>query len=312
MPPPALFGRLAALADPTRARLLLAVERQELAVNELRSALQLPQSTVSRHLKLLADEGWVTSRADGTTKWYRMTGTRLDEQARQLWRVVRDQLAETPAARRDAERIRSIVAERVSRSREFFATSAGQWDLVRTDLFGSGVDSLALSCLLEPEWTVGDLGTGTGHFAAAIAPLVQRVIAVDESKAMLAAARARLGSQPNVELRQGAIESLPIDDGSLDLATIVLVLHHLNAPERAVEEAARVLRPGGRLVVVDMLPHERAEYRELMGHQWLGFPPDAVLGWGAGAGLTGGSVRQLPPDPAARGPLLFGATFRKG
>ena len=311
MTPPPLFTRLAALADPTRARLLLAVERQELAVNELRAALQLPQSTVSRHLKLLADEGWVTSRADGTTNWYRLASQALDDEARQLWKVVRDQLADSPAARRDAERIRSIVAERQSRSREFFATSAGQWDRLRSELFGPGIETLALSCLLEPDWTVGDLGAGTGQLTATMAPLVTRVIAVDESPAMLDAARLRIGDAGNVDLRQGALEALPIDDASLDLALIVLVLHHLAAPDRAIEEAGRVLRPGGRLVIVDMLPHERSEYRQLMGHQWPGFDADTIADWCAAARLTDLIVRPLRPDPEAQGPLLFGARARK-
>ena len=304
-----LFDRLNALTDPIRCRLLLALERQELAVHELRAALQLPQSTVSRHLKVLADEGWVASRATGTTNWYRMA-TDLDPTARRLWQVVREQLVDSPATRRDAERVRSVLAERRGRSRELFAGGPGQWERIRTDLFGSGIEWFALAGLVEPDWVVGDLGSGTGQLTAVLAPLVARVIAVDESPAMLEATRASAPAD-HVDCRQGSLEALPIDDRSLDLACIELVLHHLPEPSRAIDEAARVLKPGGRLVVVDMMPHERTEYRETMGHQWLGFDQDTLFAWATGAGLAPRSYRPLPPQSKSQGPLLFAAAAVK-
>jgi len=306
-----LLDRLTALADPIRCRLLLAVEREELAVNELRAVLQLPQSTVSRHLRVLLDEGWVKSRADKTTNWYRMATRDLDIGSRRLWQVVREQVAETPGAQRDAARVKSVLAGRRIRTQEFFATDAGRWDRVRAELFGAGTERLALGGLLDPGWTVGDLGSGTGPLAALLAPLTTRVIAVDESPAMLAAARERTRHFPNVECRQGALEALPIDDETLDLAMIVLVLHHLPEPARAVEEASRALRPAGRLVLVDMMPHERSEYRDEMGHQWLGFDQETVLAWCRAAGLGRVWYRPLPPQPETKGPLLFVAAAEK-
>jgi ArsR family transcriptional regulator len=307
----AVFDRLATLADPIRARLLLALERQELAVNELRSVLQLPQSTVSRHLKVLGEEGWIHSRASGTTNWYRMSARELDPGARELWRVVRDQVVDSPAARRDVERIKSVMAARQTRSQEFFATTAGQWDRLRAELFGGEVEWFALAGLLEPSWVVADLGTGTGQLASTVAPLVGRVIAVDESAAMLKAAGQRLQGIENVDLRQGKLESLPLDAGTVDLALMVLVLHYLPEPARAIEEASRVLKPRGRLVIVDMMPHERADYRETMGHQWLGFDRDVVAGWHRDSGLTGSTYRRLVPKPNVKGPLLFVAAAVK-
>ena len=307
----ALFDRLVALSDPIRCRLLLALERQELAVNELKVALQLPQSTVSRHLKVLADEGWITGRANGTSNWYRMAGRELDPGAKRLWLVVRDQFSGTSAAIRDAERIKSVLTERHGRSQAFFATSAGQWDKVRADLFGTGVEWLALAGLLGSDWTVGDLGAGTGQLSANLAPMVGRVIAVDESPAMLRTLGARVRDLPNVEVRQGTLECLPIETDSLDLAMIVLVLHHLAEPGRAIEEVSRVVRPGGRIIVADMMPHEHTEYRESMGHQWLGFDRPTVAGWCQAANLTGLSYRPLPPQANIKGPLLFVATADK-
>lgn len=307
----ALFDRLVALSDPIRCRLLLVLERQELAVNDLTAALQLPQSTVSRHLKVLADEGWVTSRANGTSNWYRMTGRDLDPGARRLWLVVKDQFGGTPAAVRDAERIKSVLAERHGRSQAFFATSAGQWDRLRGELFGVGIEWLALSGLLGSDWVVGDLGAGTGQLSANLAPMVGQVIAVDESPAMLKTLAARVRDLSNVVVRHGTLESLPIESESLDLAMIVLVLHHLAEPARAIEEAGRVVKPGGRIIIADMMPHERTEYLESMGHQWLGFDRPAVAGWCQTAGLTGLRYRPLPPQPNTKGPLLFVASAEK-
>jgi SAM-dependent methyltransferase len=308
---PLVFDRLAALADPIRSRVLLALERQELAVNELCAVLQLPQSTVSRHLKVLGDEGWLTSRAHGSSNWYRMAGRELEPSARRLWQVVRDECAATPAARRDTERLSSVLADRHTRSQAFFATSAGQWDRLRLELFGPGTEWFALAGLLDPDWTVVDLGTGTGQLASILAPHVGRLIAVDESPAMLEAAGRRVAQFDNVELQRATLESLPIDSGSADLALMVLVLHHLADPERALAEAGRILKPGGRLVIVDMMPHERAEYRDEMGHQWLGFDQEVLAGFCRGASLGEPRYRRLAPAPHGKGPLLFVATARK-
>jgi ArsR family transcriptional regulator len=305
---PIVFSQLAALSDATRCRLLLALEQQELTVRELRQVLQLPQSTISRHLRVLADEGWVRSRASGTSNWYRMSSAALAESARQLWQVVRSQARATAASGRDAERLRSVLAERQIRSREFFATSAGQWDKLRSELFGRGAVVGPFLGLLQAEWVVADLGCGTGQLAEQLAARVGRVIAIDDSTAMLDAARQRLAALDNVELHAASLEHLPLVDGSVDLAFIVLVLHHLAEPAPAVREAGRVLRPGGRLVIVDMLPHEHAEYRDLMGHQWLGFDRNTVEAWCGESGLGALAFQPIAPDPEAHGPTLFVAS----
>jgi ArsR family transcriptional regulator len=300
-----IFDRLSALADPTRSRLLLLLDRHELTVGELCSALQLPQSTVSRHLKTLADEEWVTVRADGTSRRYSMPAAALDPQARRLWHLVRDQVGATAAARHDLTRAERVVHERRATSQSFFSTRAGQWDRLRAELYGAGADVTPLAALLEPTWIVGDLGCGTGQTSAALAPYVERVIAVDESSPMLSAARRRLDTRDNVELRSGSLEDLPIDDGSLDVAVLSLVLHFVVEPGSVLAEAARVLRPGGRLLIVDMMPHEREEYRATMGHLWLGFNEEQLTTWLGDAGFDPPRIVPLAPDPQARGPGLF-------
>jgi ubiquinone/menaquinone biosynthesis C-methylase UbiE len=301
------FDRLSALADPTRSRLLLLLDRHELTVGELCSVLQLPQSTVSRHLKTLADEGWVTVRAEGTSRRYAMPGAGLDPGARRLWQLVRDQVGATPSARHDLSRAEQVLLERRSTSQAFFSSLAGQWDRVRAELYGSRADLTPFAALLDPAWVVADFGCGTGQTAAALAPFVERVIAVDESNTMLDAARLRLADRENVELRGGRLEDLPVEDGELDAAILSLVLHFVVDPAAVLAEAARTLKPGGRLLVVDMVPHEREEYRTSMGHLWLGFDATQITAWLEVAGFTDVRITPLAPDPHAKGPGLFTA-----
>ena len=302
-----IFDRLSALADPTRSRLLLLLDRHELTVGELCTALQLPQSTVSRHLKTLADEGWVSVRAEGTSRRYTMPGSALDPSARGLWQLVRDQVGVTPSARQDLVRAERVLQDRRITSQAFFSSTAGQWDRVRAELYGARTDLAPLAALLDPTSVVGDLGCGTGQTAAALAPFVERVLAVDESSAMLAAARERVGHHPNVELRSGRLEALPIEDATLDVAVLSLVLHFVVDPAAVCREAARVLNAGGCLLIVDMSPHEREEYRSTMGHLWLGFPAEQLAGWLEDAGFAAPRIVPLAPDPHAKGPALFTA-----
>jgi ArsR family transcriptional regulator len=308
---PDIVAWMSALADSTRARILLLTERHELTVADICKVLQSPQSTVSRHLKVLADDGWVSARPDGTSRLYRMARADLDPAARRLWSLVREQAVATSAARRDERRLAGVIAERRSRSQQFFSSSADQWDHVRRELFGQRFDLLAMAALLDRGWIVGDLGCGTGQMAAAIAPFVRRVLAIESSREMLRAARTRLGTHPNVELRSGDLEALPIDDATLDAATVCLVLHHVASPIHVLFEAARVMCAGGRIMLVDMQQHDRVEYREQMGHVWLGFEPDQIAAWLAEAGFEDVHVQSLPPDVSAKGPPLFVAAGRR-
>ena len=308
--PSPIFERLSALADATRSRLLLLLERHELTVGELCSVLQLPQSTVSRHLKTLDTDGWVAARAEGTSRRYRMVADRLDAPARKLWQLVREEVVAGTAARHDAERLRSVLRERRVRSQAFFSSTAGEWDALRRDLFGAAADLHPLLGLLDDRWTVGDLGCGTGHTAAALAPFVRRVVAVDDSPAMLAAARARLEGMANVELVPGELAALPLPDAELDAGVLSLVLHHVAEPDGVLAEVRRTLRPGARVLIVDMTPHEREDYRQEMGHLWLGFAEEQVGGW-LREGWSGFRYQVLPADPSAKGPTLFAASARR-
>jgi ArsR family transcriptional regulator len=318
--------------------MLLVLERHELTVSELCVVLQLPQSTVSRHLKQLVEAGLATSRRDGTSRYYSLavdrlrglglegsesaTGNRRDgppDSQAALWQLARRALADRPVAAQDSRRLERVLAARGDVSRRFFASAAGQWDQLRDDLFGKQFYWRALLALLPKPWVVADLGCGTGAIVAALAPHVAHVIGIDGSEEMLAAAAERLRDHDgrmkpngsNIELRRGSLESVPIESATIDAATLVLVLHHLPSPGAAIAEAHRVLKPGGRLLIVDMAPHEREEYRVQMGHVWLGFSEDHVRRMLEQSGFADVSVHELPPATEAKGPGLFAASALK-
>lgn len=311
-PTSTVLSQLAVLGDALRARLLLVLEGQTLSVGELCDVLQLPQSTISRHLKTLSDGGWVQARREGTSRLYSLVTDDLDATSGELWRVVKAQLLATPAVAQDRARLTSVLSQRRAESAAFFSRAAGQWDEVRDDLYGRTFHLEGALAILEPGWVVADLGCGTGRTAAAFAPFVRQILAVDASAEMLDAARERLAACPNVELRQGALEAVPIAAGTVDLALLVLVLHHLADPAAVLQDARRVLRPDGRLLVIDMQPHDREEYRAQMGHVWLGFSDTEIGRLLAGAGLTGTHVVPLSPAPGVRGPALFVARATAG
>ncbi|HEX9367537.1 MAG TPA: metalloregulator ArsR/SmtB family transcription factor [Vicinamibacterales bacterium] len=308
----AIFDDLTALSDATRSRMLLILERHELTVSELCAVLQLPQSTVSRHLKTLADASWVASRRDGTSRYYTLALDERDAHTRRLWSLLREQIATTAGADQDARRLKGVLGRRQSKSEEFFASAAGQWDRLRRELFGAASALHALPALIDARWTIGDLGCGTGETSAALAPFVARTVAVDRSGDMLQAARRRLRDLPNVEVRRGELEALPMADGELDAAVMMLVLHHVPDPGAALQEAARTLTPRGKLVLCDMLPHDHEEYKQQMGHVWLGFGDDQLRRLLGGAGFEDIRIVPLPAEPDAKGPALFVASAVRG
>jgi ArsR family transcriptional regulator len=304
----AIFDDLTALSDATRSRMLLVLERHELTVGEICAIMQLPQSTVSRHLKTLSDAGWVASRREGTSRFYTLALDDRNHTTRRLWTLLRDQVSATSGADQDARRLRGVLARRQTASQEFFSSAAGRWDRLRAELFGPASYLQALAGLLDGTWTVGDLGCGTGQATAALAPFVSRVIAVDRSGDMLQAARRRVRDFDNVDVRRGELEALPIEDDELQAATLLLVLHHVPEPAAVLREAARVLAPGGRLLICDMLPHDHEEYKQQMGHVWLGFEEDQIRKLLAAAGFRNARFAALAADPSAKGPALFVAS----
>lgn len=305
-----LVERLSALGEPVRLRLLRLLEREELSVGELARVVQLPQSTVSRHLKVLGEGGWIIARSEGTSTLLRLIRDDLDPAHRALWQTVREQMS-GPELEEDARRLAGVLSERMGDTQAFFGRVAGEWDGVRRELFGERATVQALLALLPEAWTVADIGCGTGNAAEVLAPLVQKVVAIDQSDAMLGAARKRLKCVQNVEFVRAGVESLPLQNASVDAAVCVLVLHHIEDPLAACREMARILRPGGVCLIVDMVEHDRVQYRHTMGHRWLGFGVPELVRMLSDAGLEGVRVSLLPAAAEAKGPGLFACAARR-
>jgi len=311
--PAVLLDWMHTLSDLARVRVLFLLDEPrhagELSVGELAAALQLPQSTVSRHLKVLADRGWVVKRPVGTSTLYQFDREHLSKPALELWALTREQMSGSPTIEDDLARLKQVLTERRTRTEDFFGRLGAEWDQLRGELFGESFTSEALLFLLSPDHVVADLGCGTGDVAALLAPVVQKVIAVDREPTMLDAAVSQLSEWKNVEIRHGDLYEPPIADEEVDAAIVSLVLHHVEQPVEAVRQMARILKRGGRCLILDMVRHDRESYRQTMGHKHLGFDPDAVKQWAETSGLHMERYERLRPKITARGPGLFVATL---
>ena len=305
---------LSALAEPVRLRMLRVLELEELSVGEVARVVQLPQSTVSRHLKIVSDVSLVSKRSVGTATLYHLVLDDLPGEVRPLWVAVRDQLGGSGDPEDDLRRLKQVLAERRLDSKDYFGRVAGDWHEIRHSLFGEGFTAPALLALVDPRWTVADLGCGSGDVSRLLSPHVERVIAVDQSEAMINAARARLSGLPNVDFVASDLESLTqMGPWKADAAVLSLVVHHIDEPSSVLKEAARILRSdrgGGVLVVIDMVAHDREEYRRMMGHRHLGFTRERITEMMANARLKRVRVHELPTSTDSRGPGLFVASGR--
>ncbi len=262
-----LLKSLRLLSDPTRVRLLVLLEREELSVAELQEIVAKGQSQISTHLSQLKHAGLVEDRREGKNIFYRLRPG-LDS----LLNLLRGAIADVPEAVDDEEALKLVLAKRRDKMRAYFDDLAGKFG--REYVPGRSWQGLAEALLtLMPPMTIADLGAGEGTFSQLLARRAERVIAVDNSEKMVQAG-ADLASRrgvDNLEFRCGDIEAVPIGDGEVDLAFFSQALHHAPHPERAVAEAWRILKPGGRIAVLDLLRHHFEEAREMYADLWLGF-----------------------------------------
>jgi len=300
---------LQTLADGTRVRLLSVMQHGEFSVGELCTIVQLPQSTVSRHLKLLADDGWADHRRDGTNQLYSLSQNSWCSAREQLWDWLLSQKNGSATAAQDEIRLRQVLKER-SRSEAFFNSAAEQWDRLRVELFGAQLDAFILAATLPSQAVVAELGCGSAPLAQLASPYVRQVIAVDSSSAMLSAARQRLAGVENVRLEQASLSELPLETQQCDAAWLVMVLPYVDDVKPVLREASRILKPQAPLIVVDLQPHDRHSYRQEMGHVRLGIPREEIEDWFQQVGLRRIRYSPLPPDPSAKGPALFAAVGR--
>jgi len=275
---------LRVLGDPTRLRILSLLAQAELSVGELARALAMGQSRVSNQLKLLREADLLTERHEGSFTFCRLNVP--GGPAGDVWRALGPGLEGLRDRKADDRRLAAVLADRAD-SRAFFDRIAGDWDLIGSDFLRGTGRLEALSCLAPRELTVADIGCGTGYLARALARRVTRVVCVDTSAAMLDKARENLRGVPaELEFRLGSMERLPLRDEEVDAAFAHMVLHHLPDVGDGVRELARVTRPGGQVVCVDLLPHRESWMREAMADTRLGLDPDGLRHDFRAAGLT--------------------------
>ncbi|ALJ56376.1 putative methyltransferase YcgJ [Candidatus Xiphinematobacter sp. Idaho Grape] len=263
-----LLQVLKVLTEPTRLRLLSLLLEEELTVAELQEILGMGQSRISANLALLHREALVAQRRVGKNVFYSAVHGRLEPLNFLLRRVVED----LPDINRDKNALLLALQKRKDRATEYFSKLAGKFD--RAYIPGRSWQALAHALLrILPPGVIADLGAGEGTLSQLLARTAQRVIAVDNSAAMVkfGSSLARSHGCQNLEYRLGDIENLPIKDGEVDLALFSQALHHTSSPQRALYEAARILRPGGRVLILDLVSHTYEQARELYAHVWLGF-----------------------------------------
>ncbi len=276
------------LADPARVRILLLLEQEELSVAELQEILTMGQSTMSTHLAQLKAGGLLEDRRTGKNILYRFKAQpdADSETVSNLMELVRGGSAEIPEAARDREALGLVLRKRKDRMRAYFDELAGRFG--RQYVPGRSWKGLSETLLaLMPPLVIADLGAGEGTFSQLLARRAEKVIAVDNSEKMVefGSDLARKHGVANLEYRHGDLEALPIDAAAVDLAFFSQSLHHAPHPDVAVAEAYRILKPGGRIVVLDLLRHNFEEARELYADLWLGFTEVDVLGFLRRAGF---------------------------
>lgn len=316
-----------ALADPTRQKILQVIVNNELAVSELVEVLRLPQSTVSRHLRVLRDAGLVDHRNSGTSSLYSPTrfvsrsngdanagatghgGANGDER---LAATMIDWSRRQPLGDALQRRIDAVLQSRRIESADFFGRLAHRWDQLRVECFGASFHLEAMMALLPREWRVLDVGVGTGYMLPALATTFASVIGVDPAEEMLEATlrRVKRDGFNNVELHQAQATELPIDSASVDLCIASLVLHHEPSPADALEEFARVIRRGGKLMLIEQEAHELSRFHEVMQDRQPGFDRGELSGMVERSGFNRVMARTLETAQPTTGsapetPALF-------
>jgi ubiquinone/menaquinone biosynthesis C-methylase UbiE/DNA-binding transcriptional ArsR family regulator len=300
-----IYEALKAAAEATRLRILALLAEAELTVSDLTAILRQSQPRISRHLRLLAEAGLVERFREGSWAFFRL-GDRGD--AAKLARELIAHLdPEDVTLSRDRERLTAVRAQRAQAAQNYFRQHAAEWDRIRKlHVADEAVEAAIIGALADaPVRALLDLGTGTGRMLELLAPQIERGLGLDLSLDMLSLARARLdrAGLRHCSVRQGDIYDLALPKDSFDAVVIHQVLHFLEDGARAIEEAARVLRPGGRMLVVDFAPHDLEFLRDEHAHRRLGFSPETVTQWMKATGLTVLLQQSLPTEPASEGKI---------
>ena len=294
-----VLSQLRGAAEPTRLRLLALCARGAWCVTELVAILGQSQPRLSRHLKLLVEAGLLTRSPEGANAWFQMAPEA--DLARQILARLPEEDPLLAADRRAAAR---LAAERARIASDSFRSHGADWDETRAlGLPAEALETALLQAL--PKGRLGrllDIGCGTGGLLEKLSPRIEEGLGVDASRDMLALARSRLTERglTHIAVRQADMYRLPLPDAAFDAVTLHMVLHYAEDPAAALAEAARVLRPGGRLLILDLAPHERTDLLTSYAHRWPGFDDAAIGGWLGGAGCTAPRVSTIPAGLALR------------
>lgn len=279
-----IIKKFKALSDPTRLRLLNMLSCHELNVNEIVSIVEMIQSGVSRHLKILQEAGLLVSRKDGSFIYYSASRT---GEARDLIRFTTERVKADPLFVRDIDRAGQSIALRKNRTKRFFRTVAPQWDRLKKEVLGEfNLNALILE-KLSGRQRVADLGCGTGEMLSCLlGENKTKLIGVDSSPEMLEQARIRLPDQEHLDLRLGELENLPMRDQEVDAVVMSMVLYHIVEPEKAIGEVVRVLKRDGCFILADFQRHNQENIKEIIGGAWLGFSQEQISRWLQDAGMA--------------------------
>jgi ubiquinone/menaquinone biosynthesis C-methylase UbiE/DNA-binding transcriptional ArsR family regulator len=292
------------LADETRLRLLNLLARGEFTVQELTEILGMGQSRISRHLKILHDAGLLALKRQGTWSYYRIhpSSAWIEE----FWNLLASQLHGLTDGPNDLVHMSQLFERQKVANRNFFDRHARQWDLLKQTALPLVPYLQQLLLLLGSGGLLVELGIGTGELLPQLAVAWQQIIGVDQSQAMLDEARRRSAalSGYEIELRLGELATLPVADALADAVLMNMVLHHAPQPKRVLQDAARILHPGGRLVLAELLRHDQDWTREVLADLWLGFTVDELHGWLDECGYTDIAIETMPPHGQQHGVLL--------
>jgi ArsR family transcriptional regulator len=281
-----------ALSDKTRLRLLYVLQKYELNVNEIVLVVDMIQSGVSRHLKILMESGLLTSRRDGSFIYY---SAAKNELIKTFIKLVDQSLEKEKLTGQDVKKAREMIKIRQNRTKRFFKTVAPQWDRLKKEVLGNFDLNSMIMKKISFYGNISDLGCGTGELIEKLAPQASHtLIGIDSSSEMLEQARLRLSGTNNAELRLGELEHLPMKNKEIDTAIMNMVLHHISQPELSIAEVYRVLKPDGIFILSDFEKHDQEKIKEIMGGSWLGFEKEKIKTWLTDTGFHLKTIESYP------------------
>ncbi len=280
-----------ALSDNTRLRLVFILQQYELNVNEIVRVVDMIQSGVSRHLKILTESDLLIARKEGSFTYYSAAN---DDRLMPLNSMIKEHLSMVELSQKDLEKASEMITIRQNRTKRFFKTVAPQWDRLKKEVLGHFDLNNKIKEMVSFDGNISDLGCGTGELLEVLSENTNgKLIGIDSSPEMLEQAKLKLSGIDGTELRLGELEHLPMGDREIDTAIMNMVLHHISQPKRPISEVFRVIKPGGVFILTDFEKHNKESIREIIGGEWLGFKKENITLWMIEQGFDNVSVTSF-------------------